>query len=222
MEVRGTEGDNVGLGDLGQLDAPCRGPGKNLGVDRGIQRRAEHAVDRAGGTGTDLAGEVRNKGLHIGLPQLRQLHMAESWGQVAADGGLIPNHRRRPLVNAVGTDPLVQPLCDRHARREGRVHERAPDKISLGQRQPPTGLRLRRERLGRRNAVGKPGLVPARWKPPNTAPLPSSSHRRSTCASDLSAGMTVKRVSDAPKMILRPHAARVGEASRIQPDYITA
>jgi SAM-dependent methyltransferase len=83
-------------------------------------------------------------GVHAGSGLMSAWH-----GSVAGELGL----PRRP--------PFLEPLGDGDVGVERWVHERAPQKIGLGQRQPPAGLGLCREGVGRGAAVRQPRLIAA-------------------------------------------------------------
>ena len=140
MELLGAEGDHVGLWCLGQLDAAGGGAGQQLSVDGGVERSSQDPVDRSRGARSDLAAQVGNEGLDVGLPQLGQLDVAKPGEEVAADRGLVTHESRCSLVQRVGCSPFLEPLGDGDIGVERWVHERAPHEIGLGQRQPPAGL----------------------------------------------------------------------------------
>jgi hypothetical protein len=159
VEVLGAEREHVGLGYLGQLDASGGGAGEQFRVDGGVERGSQYPVDRSSGAGSDLAAQVGDEGLNVGLPQLRELNVAEPWDKVATDSGLITKERRWSLMKRVRCSPFLEPLCDRHIGVERRVHERAAHEIGLGERQPTAGLGLCWEGFGRWAAVRQPRLV---------------------------------------------------------------
>jgi len=82
VELLGLERGHVGLGYLGQFDTSGGGAAEQLGVDGGVECGPQYPVDRSSGAGSDLDAQVGDEGLDVGLPQLRELDVAEPRDEV--------------------------------------------------------------------------------------------------------------------------------------------